>query len=73
MMSGHDLNPIFCKKKSCTSKTLDNPPPLRLITSHSYLTPPTPLKVDVIFVSPLIFVQIKANLAHSNFNLTSIK
>ena len=27
MMSGHDLNPIFCKKKSCTSKTLDNPPP----------------------------------------------
>ena len=31
---------------------LQLPPPLRLITSHFYITPPHP-KVDVICVSPL--------------------
>ena len=56
MLSGHGANPIFLnekKKKDWTSRTLTNPP---LPTSNNILFLPylpTPLKVDVICVSPL--------------------
>ena len=55
MMSGHGANPIFFIKnnKDWTSRTLDNPHPLRPIISHFCLTFPHPLKVDAICVSPL--------------------
>ena len=54
-MSGHGANSIFFNKTNSdwTSRALATPPPpLRLITSHFYITPPQP-KVDVICVSPL--------------------
>ena len=57
MMPGHDPNPILFNKKNkdWTFRTLANPPTAnsqRPIKSH-FCLPPTPLKVDVIYVSPL--------------------
>ena len=65
-MSGHGVNLFFFNKKkldaqntSYTSPT--PPPPLHPITSHFYLTTPSPapLKVDVISVSPLYILYKK--------------
>ena len=57
-MPGHGENPIFFNKKDkdWTLSILANPPTpsLSLITSHFCLTLPISLKVDVIFVSPLM-------------------
>ena len=58
MMSGHGRNPIFVNKKIKIGRPEHSltPHPLRPITSHFCLTPPppSPFKVDVICVSPLI-------------------
>ena len=53
MMSNHGANPIFFNKndKDWFFRTLATSHPLRLITSHFYLT--SNLKVEVICVSPL--------------------
>ena len=53
MISGHGTNPIFFNKncKDWMSRMLATPHPLRLITSHFYLT--SHFKVEVICVSPL--------------------
>ena len=58
MMSDHCANPVFFnnKKKDWKSRTVSNPHPLRPITSHFRLTPPTPLKMDVICVSHIILL-----------------
>ena len=63
MISGHGSNPIFFHKKLKIGRTEHPliPHSLRLKTSHFCLTtpPPTPpLKVDVIYVSPLSLTSI---------------
>ena len=68
MMSGHGANPIFFNKKNkdWTSRTLANPHPPTFddISFLPYLSS-TPLKVDVICVSPLI-VKVTVKLSQNN-------
>ena len=69
MMSGNSTNPTFFDKKieDWTSRTLTTPHSRRPITSHFYLTPspPHPLKMDVICVSPQIG-QVRRDFANKN-------
>ena len=51
MMPGHGPNSVFFIKKIKIGRPK---PALRQITSHFFLNPSAPLKVDVICVSPLI-------------------
>ena len=64
MVSGHDPNPIFFNKK----KPLTPHPP----TSDNILLlpypPPLPLKVDVIYVTPLTYFREKIHVRHSVFS-----
>ena len=59
-MPGHGENPIFFNKKdkdwtpSILANATPPTPSLSLIISHFCLTLPISLKVDVIFVSPLM-------------------
>ena len=69
-MSGHDPNPIVFKNKKIKIRRPEhslNPNTLHPITSHFCLTPlpplpPSPLKLDVIYVSPLMKDTISADV-----------
>ena len=58
MMSGHDVNPIFCNKKKKIRLDVQNTcyPPPATSDNISFLPHPhpTPFKVDVICVLPLL-------------------
>ena len=56
MMSGHGANQFSLIKKIKIGhlEHLLTPHPLRPITSHFHLTPPTSLKVDVMCITPYI-------------------
>ena len=66
MMSDHGANPTSFnkRKKDWTSKTLANPPPPSPTSDNFPYTlppsppPPPPVKVDIVCVSPSIFLSI---------------
>ena len=74
MMCCHGRNPTFCNKKNkdWTSKTLGNP---LTPTSHNISVLPyilTPIKVDVICVSPLIWLQNTLNAQSLDTNVLKL-
>ena len=74
-MSGHGANPVFFNKKNkdWTSEhsLTPDPPTSDNILFFPYHTPPIPLKVDVICVSPLMCSDVDFVICYTQTSATT--